>query len=654
MSDPGWDIPGVPREPSPGAGAPASPAAASPAEGPPSRRHRSGRRARAGSVSASSGLSAGAFTPLGDASVPSAARAETSPGTASAGTATGCAGDNISAAARTATAGADSRTADSRTADSRSAGSPSTPTHGPAGDGTASSGVQVTDPAQALAFVAAGLDYLAHANPAEWGAGVQADCLRALAKAESRQAAAHARILGAFSVPGGGLAGDGHRSPRVWLSWQAAATHRAAATKVSWMHRLNAHSLVAAALADGTVSPSWAQQIMDWTRRLPEDVRGDADAELLAAAANGASLADLAGIAEELRRVHAQPDKDDDGFEDRRLRLSRTFGGAGRLDGDLDPRCAAATEAVLGALSQPRGPEDTRTLAQRLHDAMEEAMMRLLAADGILPQRAGQPVRLELDITLDQLANLGAGSAAGPGSTCDAVIQPVITGLPDTELLAGLTGQAATSTGDSQPQPDAPAGTDSRGLRGKLTGRDNRQCGQDFQAAMADHGLLAKLSDPDWRDALQAAAARTAGQAPFGDVLARAIALLSGPSGRAAWLRRRVTGIPAATVSLPLDIAATFDTIPVHLRRAVRKRDKHCRFPGCDLPAAGCEVHHITHRKDGGRHALTNLALLCRFHHLIAIHRWGWQFTLHPDGTTTAVSPDGTKTLHSHPPPAAA
>jgi HNH endonuclease len=83
----------------------------------------------------------------------------------------------------------------------------------------------------------------------------------------------------------------------------------------------------------------------------------------------------------------------------------------------------------------------------------------------------------------------------------------------------------------------------------------------------------------------------------------------------------------------------------------VRRRDKHCRFPGCDLPAAGCEVHHIKHRKDGGGHALTNLVLLCRFHHLIAIHRWGWVFTLHPDGTTSTVSPDGTKTLHSHPSP---
>jgi hypothetical protein len=173
---------------------------------------------------------------------------------------------------------------------------------------------------------------------------------------------------------------------------------------------------------------------------------------------------------------------------------------------------------------------------------------------------------------------------------------------------------------------------------------------------IADHGLLAKLADPDtgWRQDLAAAMAGTAAAAPYGDVLAQAIALLSGPAGRVAWLRRAVTGIPVSTVSLPLDIPPAIDTIPLHLRRAVRKRDRHCRFPGCDMPAAGCEVHHIKPRKDGGRHTLTNLTLLCRFHHLVAIHRWGWTFTLNADGTTTAVSPDGTKTLHSHAPPAAA
>jgi hypothetical protein len=43
--------------------------------------------------------------------------------------------------------------------------------------------------------------------------------------------------------------------------------------------------------------------------------------------------------------------------------------------------------------------------------------------------------------------------------------------------------------------------------------------------------------------------------------------------------------------------------------------------------------------------------LLCAFHHLIAVHQWGWTLTLNADGTITAASPDHTRTLHSHSPP---
>jgi hypothetical protein len=41
----------------------------------------------------------------------------------------------------------------------------------------------------------------------------------------------------------------------------------------------------------------------------------------------------------------------------------------------------------------------------------------------------------------------------------------------------------------------------------------------------------------------------------------------------------------------------------------------------------------------------------CPFHHLIAVHRWGWTLALNPDGTTTATSPDGKRVFHSHGPP---
>ena len=602
MTDTGWDIPGVPRDAPPPAAGNAPAGAPGSARAEPGRAARSSHRRRPSvSVSAASGSSAGAFARsapdvrgpadslTGPAVAgPTAASAPPDPDTPGAADPLAC------PPAAGPLRGADSPGA----AVAAAADTPGAADHAGAAD-AASPGeaVEAADPVQALAYLRAGLDFLAHADAAGWPAGLQADCLRALAAAEARQAAAHAKVLAAFTVPGGGLAGDGHASPRVWLTWQTQATRRAAATHVARMRSLHAHPKIAAALADGVVSLSWARQLTDWSGRLPEAARDDADQQLLDAAAGGAALSDLFFLAEELRRDHAAADDGpaDDGFEDRAVQFATTFDGAGRLEGDLTPRCAAAVGAVLGSLSARRGPEDDRTPAQRRHDALEEACTRLLAADG-LPERAGQPVRLELTITLDELARNGQDSPAGPGAACDAVIQPVITGLVDHGLLGRL------ARADDHAQPAGPAGS---------------------QGA-AD---------------------------PAGRILAQAIALLSGPAGRAAWLRRRAGGPAAAGISLPLDIAGTFDTIPVHLRRAVRNRDQHCRFPGCDIPPAGCDVHHLTHRKHGGPHSLTNLALLCRFHHHIAIHRWRWHITLHPDGTTTAVSPDGTKTLHSHPPP---
>ena len=72
-------------------------------------------------------------------------------------------------------------------------------------------------------------------------------------------------------------------------------------------------------------------------------------------------------------RVHRK----DEAFEDRSVRLEATFDGAGVLNGDLTPDCAAVVGAVLDALSAPAGAEDTRTHAQRCHDALQEAMRRL-------------------------------------------------------------------------------------------------------------------------------------------------------------------------------------------------------------------------------------------------------------------------------------
>ena len=133
-------------------------------------------------------------------------------------------------------------------------------------------------------------------------------------------------------------------------------------------------------------------------------------------------------------------------------------------------------------------------------------------------------------------------------------------------------------------------------------------------------------------------------------ILRWSLDLLSGPGGLASQLRGTLLGAPFSTPSQPLDLGRTTRTIPPHLRTAVIQRDQHCQFPGCTQPPSVCDVHHLIPWANGGPTSLANLRLLCRFHHLIAIHRWRWTITCHPDGTTTATAPDG-RTLHSHGPP---
>lgn len=48
---------------------------------------------------------------------------------------------------------------------------------------------------------------------------------------------------------------------------------------------------------------------------------------------------------------------------------------------------------------------------------------------------------------------------------------------------------------------------------------------------------------------------------------------------------------------------------------ALVARDKGCSFPSCNRPATWCERHHIIAWQDGDTTDLTNLTLLCRYHH---------------------------------------
>jgi Domain of unknown function (DUF222) len=507
---------------------------------------------------------------------------------------------------------------------------------------------------QALAMVRAGLAYLAAADPTQMPAEVQAECLHGLEQADAVATVARAWILGAFAS-NQGPAADADYSPRAWLVHKTRVTRGAAAGHVGWARRAAAHPEVAVALAEGTVlSESVARKLCGWTDKLPGDCRPAADEILVAAARAGADERDLAALAAEIcARAPRDDDDGPDGLEDRSVRVETTFDGAGVIRGDLTPECAAVVGAVLDALAVPAGAADARTREQRYHDALEEAMRRLVAG-GLLPERAGQPVKAWVHVSLAELRAMdqdskleqqwvtamrarwaghraAASVSGGDGAawldgdaaravTCDATLIPVVTGEVDPGVLDDLVGLCVQLAGHGHCGQQAGHGTPG--------GRDGDSAGAGLQPPT-----------PRGREALQKA------------IIGKAIDLVSGPGGLASFLRRHQLDGRLAGPSVPLDVGVSA-TIPAAIRAAVILRDQHCQWAGgCGQPAAGCQVHHIRHQANGGPTSVDDCALYCTFHHQVAIHRWGWTVQRHPDGTSTAYSPDGTKVLHSHGPP---
>ncbi|MGH3222578.1 MAG: DUF222 domain-containing protein, partial [Streptosporangiaceae bacterium] len=273
---------------------------------------------------------------------------------------------------------------------------------------------EYASPAEAAEAACRGLGYLAALDPAQLPASEQARLLQILELAHALETAARTGVLGGFTTAQG-YHHDGDYSARTWLINRTGVTKAAATAHTEWVKRADAHPRVMAALAARDLSESFGRKICDWTGHLPADCQDSADAILVAAARSGATLQDLASLAAEIYARSRPPDPDgpDDGFADRSVRLETTFEGAGVLGGDLTPECAAVVGAVLDALSVPAGAGDLRTHGQRYHDALQDAMQRLLAA-GLLPQRAGQPVRGWVHMTLAELLALdGDGALLG-------------------------------------------------------------------------------------------------------------------------------------------------------------------------------------------------------------------------------------------------
>jgi len=567
---------------------------------------------------------------------------------------------------------------------------------------------------EALTLVHAALAYLAAADATAMGPAERARCLKELEQADAVATAARTSVLSVFGT-GQDYTDDGDYSPFAWLVHRTNVTRGTAADHTGWIRRGAGHPKVMAALAARQVSKSYAREICRWTDKLPEGSRAAADEILLAAAASGLELADLAGLAAEMYERSRQglpgtgpggsdgngsggDDADPDAeFDDRSVTLATTFGGAGVIRGNLTPECAGFVQTVLDALSAPTGADDDRPHEQRYHDALQEAMRRLVAG-GLVPQRSGQPLRVWAYISLADLMQL-PGSAelvqewsarltaqwaghrasaaeagghqglwlngdAARGIACGAPVTPVVIGDVNpaafgdlirlcAQLDKLLRDPASDQPADSQPGGSQPGGSqpgeDQDHDKASDSNGSAEPAGSD---ASAGPGAPAVTGTPG--EVLAAITADRSREALEQAIIGKAAELLSGPGGLASFLRRRQFGGRLGGPSLPLDIGYA-RTVPPGIRHAARLRGRHCEWAGgCNQPAGACQVHHTTHKADGGKTSLVGCVLLCAYHHQVMIHRLGWTLIVNPDGTTTAWNKDKTKVLHSHGPPARA
>lgn len=97
-----------------------------------------------------------------------------------------------------------------------------------------------------------------------------------------------------------------------------------------------------------------------------------------------------------------------------------------------------------------------------------------------------------------------------------------------------------------------------------------------------------------------------------------------------------------------------------HQRRAITLRDGICIIPGCAVPAAWCEIHHVREAAQGGPTSTDNGVLLC-WHHHRTLDTSGWVIRMmfgvpevrgpawwDPGGRWRRVTKSPTRTLDRH------
>jgi len=423
--------------------------------------------------------------------------------------------------------------------------------------------------------------------------------IRLLIEAEKlrAEAVAHLAVADNHEI----AAMQGYLSPSRMIAHKTSASKAEADMLARVAAFVGRHAATAQALAEGRLSIAHADRLARVEGKLRDEYTRDEQQLLKACGTRDPEQ--LGRFLEQWRWKNDEAaSKADAGrrFTNRGVTVQERFDGSGTGRCDLDATGLAAFMAALETPPDPtKGPDEPRTLAQRRAD-------RLV---GICHETLGATPNPDPED--DDHGACGDDHCAGPK-------EPVQLSPESVEsLLRLITGEDPSLTPVTSAEICAALGLPT------LTDIAMGAPARSTMDVMIDLETLLGRNHPDIETIQQMLADGRPLPTEVWEMLACDTSV-----------RRVIT----KGKSQILNYGRKTEIISSQLRKAIRKRDQHCQFAGCDVPASWCDVHHLIAWHKGGPTDERNLACVCRKHHGM-LHKLGW--TLHRDkhGRLQTTSP---------------
>ena len=444
---------------------------------------------------------------------------------------------------------------------------------------------------------------------------------------------------------------DGWDSVAAEVAAALSLTHRRASTQMHLAHALRTRiTKTAAKLANGDLSLRTATTIA-WRTKLVDDptILATIDAELADKATRFGSLSDKA-LDNAIDAVLAEHDpdaviehRDADRNRDVQFGKRDDTTGTTSLYGSLTNVDAALFDRRLRAMATSVCANDPRTTGQRRSDAVA---LLITGADR-LPCRCGNtecPATTAPDtraghIVIHVVADHTAVQQAQQANTATKAEAQARRTAKTTHKLE----EAATTEGIGQPAEP----TDDEGNTGNTGDTGDKRDTGDKAPAIPHDG---PTTTPDKSAEAEPAEPDNPKESPPQPNSGKRTAALQGGGVIPAPLLAELldTGATAKPLRTPAAAPEPRYRPSAALATWVRARDQTCRFPGCHTPAERCDLDHTIPDSQGGPTHPSNLACLCRKHHLLKTFWTEWSETQHPDGTIVWTTPAG-KNYTTHP-----